>query len=45
MKKYIKIISIYIGIDFLGFPKFIEHYKPEGIIFGINISNHIQKNK
>ena len=41
MKKYIKIISIYIGIDFLGFPKFIEHYKPEGI----NISNHIQKNK
>lgn len=32
MKKYIKIISIYIGIDILGFPKFIEHYKPEGIV-------------
>ena len=32
MKKYIKIISIYIGIDFLGFPKFVEHYKTEGIV-------------
>ena len=24
--------SDYIGIDFLGFPKFIEHYKTEGIV-------------